>query len=136
MNVWPARVTSIDYYGHDALVDLHLLADPSCLDLLAELVRYVPPGSQIAIASIAAFVFLLFFPAGMIHAVVLAGRAVLPLNLRLTAGELAQQLTDARVDEARSLQEKLLDTARRDELSAGLAEELSAVSRAAVSALF
>jgi o-succinylbenzoate---CoA ligase len=31
------------------------------------------------------------------HAITLAGRAALPLNTRLTAGELAQQLTDARV---------------------------------------
>jgi len=35
--------------------------------------------------------------AAWFHAVVLAGRAVLPLNLRLTADELAQQLADARV---------------------------------------
>jgi O-succinylbenzoic acid--CoA ligase len=34
--------------------------------------------------------------AAWFHAIVLAGRAVLPLNLRLTAGELAQQLQDAR----------------------------------------
>ena len=34
-----------------ALDDLHLVANPSCLDVLAELVKYVPPGSQIAIAS-------------------------------------------------------------------------------------
>ena len=33
------------------LDDLHLVGDPSCLDVLAELVKYVPPGSQIAIAS-------------------------------------------------------------------------------------
>ncbi len=35
--------------------------------------------------------------AAWFHAIVLAGRTVLPLNLRLTAGELAQQLADARV---------------------------------------
>ena len=34
-----------------ALDDLHAVANPSCLDVLAELFRYVPPGSQIAIAS-------------------------------------------------------------------------------------
>ena len=33
------------------LDDLHLVANPSCLDVLAELVQYVPAGSQIAIAS-------------------------------------------------------------------------------------
>jgi O-succinylbenzoic acid--CoA ligase len=36
--------------------------------------------------------------AAWFHAIALAGRAVLPLNLRLTAGELARQLEDARVD--------------------------------------
>jgi O-succinylbenzoic acid--CoA ligase len=36
--------------------------------------------------------------AAWFHAAALAGRAVLPLNLRLTAGELARQLEDARVD--------------------------------------
>jgi O-succinylbenzoic acid--CoA ligase len=35
--------------------------------------------------------------AAWFHAIALAGRAVLPLNLRLTAGELARQLADARV---------------------------------------
>ena len=35
--------------------------------------------------------------AAWFHAVALAGRTVLPLNLRLTTGELAQQLADARV---------------------------------------
>ena len=34
-----------------ALDDLHAVANPSCLDILAELLRYVPAGSQIAIAS-------------------------------------------------------------------------------------
>ena len=34
-----------------ALDDLHAVANPSCLDVLAELLRYVPAGSQIAIAS-------------------------------------------------------------------------------------
>ena len=34
-----------------ALDDLHLVANPSCLDVLAELVQYVPAGSQIAVAS-------------------------------------------------------------------------------------
>ena len=34
-----------------ALDDLHAVANPSCLDVLAELLRYVPTGSQIAIAS-------------------------------------------------------------------------------------
>jgi LuxR family maltose regulon positive regulatory protein len=33
------------------LDDLHAVTNPSCLDVLAELVRYVPAGSQIAIAS-------------------------------------------------------------------------------------
>ena len=33
------------------LDDLHALANPSCLDVLAELFRYVPEGSQIAISS-------------------------------------------------------------------------------------
>ena len=33
------------------LDDLHPVANPSCLDVLAELVEYVPAGSQIAIAS-------------------------------------------------------------------------------------
>ena len=33
------------------LDDLHTVANPSCLDVLAELFRYVPAGSQIAIAS-------------------------------------------------------------------------------------
>ena len=33
------------------LDDLHAVANPSCLDALAELVQYVPAGSQIAIAS-------------------------------------------------------------------------------------
>ena len=33
------------------LDDLHLLANPSCLDVLAELVQYVPSGSLIAVAS-------------------------------------------------------------------------------------
>lgn len=33
------------------LDDLHLVGNPSCLDVLAELVQYVPAGSQIAIAS-------------------------------------------------------------------------------------
>ena len=33
------------------LDDLHAVANPACLDLLAELFRYVPAGSQIAIAS-------------------------------------------------------------------------------------
>ena len=33
------------------LDDLHTVANPSCLDVLAELFRYVPEGSQIAIAS-------------------------------------------------------------------------------------
>ena len=33
------------------LDDLHAVANPSCLDVLAELFRYVPAGSQIAIAS-------------------------------------------------------------------------------------
>ena len=33
------------------LDDLHAVANPSCLDVLAELVQYVPAGSQIAIAS-------------------------------------------------------------------------------------
>ena len=36
--------------------------------------------------------------AAWFHATALAGRTVLPLNLRLTAGELARQLEDARVD--------------------------------------
>jgi O-succinylbenzoic acid--CoA ligase len=36
--------------------------------------------------------------AAWFHAIALAGRAVLPLNLRLTAGELARQIEDARVD--------------------------------------
>jgi O-succinylbenzoic acid--CoA ligase len=35
--------------------------------------------------------------AAWFHAVALAGRTVLPLNVRLTSGELAQQLADARV---------------------------------------
>ena len=34
-----------------ALDDLHAVANPACLDVLAELSRYVPAGSQIAIAS-------------------------------------------------------------------------------------
>jgi ATP/maltotriose-dependent transcriptional regulator MalT len=34
-----------------ALDDLQAVANPSCLDVLAELVQYVPAGSQIAIAS-------------------------------------------------------------------------------------
>ena len=34
-----------------ALDDLHAVANPSCLDVLAELVQYVPAGSQIAIAT-------------------------------------------------------------------------------------
>ena len=34
-----------------ALDDLHAVANPACLDVLAELFRYVPAGSQIAIAS-------------------------------------------------------------------------------------
>jgi LuxR family transcriptional regulator, maltose regulon positive regulatory protein len=34
-----------------ALDDLHAVANPSCLDVLAELSRYVPSGSQIAVAS-------------------------------------------------------------------------------------
>jgi LuxR family maltose regulon positive regulatory protein len=34
-----------------ALDDLHALANPSCLDVIAELFEYVPAGSQIAIAS-------------------------------------------------------------------------------------
>ena len=34
-----------------ALDDLHAVANPSCLDVVAELRRYVPAGSQIAIAS-------------------------------------------------------------------------------------
>jgi LuxR family transcriptional regulator, maltose regulon positive regulatory protein len=34
-----------------AIDDLHAVANPSCLDVLAELVQYVPRGSQIAIAS-------------------------------------------------------------------------------------
>ena len=34
-----------------ALDDLHAVANPSCLDVLAELFRYVPAGSQIVIAS-------------------------------------------------------------------------------------
>jgi LuxR family maltose regulon positive regulatory protein len=34
-----------------ALDDLHLVANPSCLDVVTELVRYVPNGSKIAIAS-------------------------------------------------------------------------------------
>ena len=34
-----------------ALDDLHAVANKACLDVLAELVRYVPAGSQIAIAS-------------------------------------------------------------------------------------
>jgi LuxR family transcriptional regulator, maltose regulon positive regulatory protein len=33
------------------LDDLHAVANPSCLDVLAELFRYVPEGSQIAVAS-------------------------------------------------------------------------------------
>ena len=33
------------------LDDLHLVANPACLDVLAELVRYVPAGSQIAVTS-------------------------------------------------------------------------------------
>ncbi len=33
------------------LDDLHAVADPSCLDVLADLFEYVPAGSQIAIAS-------------------------------------------------------------------------------------
>jgi LuxR family maltose regulon positive regulatory protein len=33
------------------LDDLHAVANPSCLDVLAELSRYVPSGSQIAVAS-------------------------------------------------------------------------------------
>ena len=33
------------------LDDLHLVANPSCLDVLAELFQYVPAGSQIAITS-------------------------------------------------------------------------------------
>jgi len=36
--------------------------------------------------------------AAWFHAVALAGRCVLPLNLRLTAGEIARQLADARVE--------------------------------------
>ena len=34
-----------------ALDDIHAVANPSCLDVLTELLRYVPAGSQIAIAS-------------------------------------------------------------------------------------
>jgi LuxR family maltose regulon positive regulatory protein len=34
-----------------ALDDLHAVANPSCLDVLAELSRYIPSGSQIAVAS-------------------------------------------------------------------------------------
>jgi LuxR family maltose regulon positive regulatory protein len=34
-----------------ALDDLHAVANPSCLDALAELSRYIPSGSQIAVAS-------------------------------------------------------------------------------------
>ncbi len=34
-----------------ALDDLHAVANPACLDVLAELSRYVPAGSQIAVAS-------------------------------------------------------------------------------------
>ena len=33
------------------LDDLHAVANPSCLDVLAELLEYVPAGSQIAVAS-------------------------------------------------------------------------------------
>ena len=33
------------------LDDLHAVTSPSCLDVLAALVEYVPPGSQIAVAS-------------------------------------------------------------------------------------
>jgi hypothetical protein len=41
-------------------------------------------------------------------------------------------ITDSRADEARSLQERLADTAGRDELAAGLADRLREVSAAAV----
>jgi LuxR family transcriptional regulator, maltose regulon positive regulatory protein len=34
-----------------ALDDLHVLANPACLDVLAELSKYIPAGSQIAVAS-------------------------------------------------------------------------------------
>ena len=34
-----------------ALDDLHAVANPSCMDMLAELAQYVPGGSQIAVTS-------------------------------------------------------------------------------------
>jgi LuxR family maltose regulon positive regulatory protein len=40
--------------GHPVVLvldDLHAIANPSCLDVLAELVQYVPAGSQIVVAS-------------------------------------------------------------------------------------
>ncbi len=49
-------------------------------------------GSPIALLLEAGAGFVAWF-----HAIALAGRAVLPLNLRLTAGEIARQLEDARV---------------------------------------
>ena len=55
---WPIRVPPVGSAlaaldGSLVLVldDLHAVANPSCLDVLAELFRYVPTGSRIAIAS-------------------------------------------------------------------------------------
>jgi len=55
---WPMRVPHLGRALADleeplvlALDDLHAVGNPSCMDVLAELSRYIPSGSQIAVAS-------------------------------------------------------------------------------------
>ncbi len=72
-----------------ALDDLHAVANPACLDALAELVRYVPAGTQIAVASREepAMPLARWRMQGLVHEVGVA-------ELRLTEQE-AEQLLEA-----------------------------------------
>jgi o-succinylbenzoate---CoA ligase len=82
----PALETTTDTWSFS------LLADRACRGA-SYLLMTVPPGdAPIALLLGGAAGFAAWF-----HAVRLAGRIVLPLNGRLTAGELAQQLADAGV---------------------------------------
>ena len=69
------------------------LSDRACRAANHVLAQAPPGDSPIALLLEGHATFAAWF-----HAMALAGRAVLPLNLRLTAGELARQLEDARVD--------------------------------------
>ena len=75
------------------LDDLHAVGDPACLDVLAALCEYVPPGSQIAVASREepALPLARWRTQGWLHEIGVA-------NLRLDEQEAAMLLKDAGVD--------------------------------------